>query len=241
MSLPCASRPPFRPTVPAGAEGVMDNVVFARPEQLDRRVNLLGDPRGLDRVVVLQPPAKAAAPAHHVRGDVALFDAECLGDQLQTVARQGAAGPHLQLAVLSSGLCSPAASIVHVPMILRYSYVASTTLADDLSARPIAIFAHRVPGRGLQQIGGALGEAFAALPAGEARSQSILSCLRACLRLPPCVCHNGDARLHSRLPGRISGRSNAAFNHQHMAHARQRLTCRRWRFSPLRQIRGSSQ
>jgi hypothetical protein len=38
----------------AGAEGVVGNVVFARPEQLDRRVNPFGDPCGLDQIVVLQ-------------------------------------------------------------------------------------------------------------------------------------------------------------------------------------------
>ena len=44
-----------------GPVEVVPHVVFARPQQLDRRAHLLGDPRRLDHVVVVQPPAEAAA------------------------------------------------------------------------------------------------------------------------------------------------------------------------------------
>jgi hypothetical protein len=79
--LPCASSPAFQANRSAGAEGIVRTSSSRAPEQLDRRVDLLGDPGRLNRVVVLQPPAKAAAAAHHVRGDVALLDAERLGDE----------------------------------------------------------------------------------------------------------------------------------------------------------------
>ena len=89
----------FQPNGSARPEGVVGNVIFARPEQLDRRVNALGDPRSLHQVVVLKSPAKAASRAHHVSGDVALLDAERLGYQSAAIDRQSAGGPHLQLAV----------------------------------------------------------------------------------------------------------------------------------------------
>ena len=45
----------------AWTEGVVGDVIFARPEQLDWRVHAFRDPRGLDQIVVLQPSAKAAS------------------------------------------------------------------------------------------------------------------------------------------------------------------------------------
>ena len=41
--------------------GRVPHIVFARPQHLDRRVRRLRDQRGLDAVVVLQPPAKPSA------------------------------------------------------------------------------------------------------------------------------------------------------------------------------------
>ena len=42
---------------------VVLHVVFARPQQLHGNAGLLRDPRRLDHVVVVQPPAEAAAAA----------------------------------------------------------------------------------------------------------------------------------------------------------------------------------
>ena len=89
----------FKPKGSAGAEGVVGNVIFAGPEQLDRHVNALGNPCGFDQVVVLEPPAKAASRAHHVSSDVILMDAKRLGYQSMTILRQRTGRPHLQLAV----------------------------------------------------------------------------------------------------------------------------------------------
>ena len=55
------------------------------------------------------------------------------------------------------------------------------------------------------------------------RSQSTLSCLARLLRLPPGVGHDRDARFHARLPWRVGRGSDAAIDHQDMAHAGQRL------------------
>ena len=44
-----------------GTVEVVPHVVFARPQQLDRHADLLGDPRRLHHVVVGQPAAEAAA------------------------------------------------------------------------------------------------------------------------------------------------------------------------------------
>ena len=51
----------FQAERPTWTKGVVGDVIFARPEQLDRRVDAFRDPGGLDQVVVLQPSAKAAS------------------------------------------------------------------------------------------------------------------------------------------------------------------------------------
>ncbi len=91
---------------PTWTKGVVGDVIFARPEQLDRRVHAFRDPRGLDQIVVLQPAAEAASGAHHVRRDVALLDAQCLGHQCATITRQRAGRPHLELAVFPVRSCA---------------------------------------------------------------------------------------------------------------------------------------
>ena len=96
----------FQANRSAGTEGVMDDVIFAGPEQLDWRVHAFRDPRGLDQIIVLQPSAKAASGAHQVRRNVALLDAKRLRHQCATVSRERAGRPHLQLAVFP--MCSGA-------------------------------------------------------------------------------------------------------------------------------------
>ncbi len=62
----------------AWAVKVVADVVFARPDQLDRHAGLHGDGRGLNHVVVFQPPAKTAAGAAHMDDDLVARDAERL-------------------------------------------------------------------------------------------------------------------------------------------------------------------
>ena len=80
---------------------VVGQVVLPRPEQLDRRaVHLARNPRGFGHVVVQDAASEAAAHAHEVHGDVAVADAERLGNHLPAFARRLTADPHLELAVL---------------------------------------------------------------------------------------------------------------------------------------------
>ena len=87
----------FQPNRASRPEGIVRDVIFARPQQLDRGINALGDPGHFHQVVVLQSPAEAASRAHHVRGDVALVNSECLCHQPSAIDRQSASGPHFQL------------------------------------------------------------------------------------------------------------------------------------------------
>src|SRR5579864_1778856 len=82
---------------------IMVHVIFARPEQLDRRATEdLGNPRPFNHVVVGQPPAEPAAHAWKMNGDVALGDAERLGDLRQPALRRLAGHPHFEFAVLKA-------------------------------------------------------------------------------------------------------------------------------------------
>src|SRR5579872_1495472 len=77
----------------------MCDVIFARPQQLDRGIDALGDPGRFHQIVVLKSPAEAASRAHHVSRDVALLNSKRLGYQSAAVDWQSAGGPHFQLSV----------------------------------------------------------------------------------------------------------------------------------------------
>ena len=61
---------------PAGAIVVVRQIVFTRPQQLDRNAGFLGNKRGFHHVVIGQAPAKSAAAANHVQRDIALLDSQ---------------------------------------------------------------------------------------------------------------------------------------------------------------------
>ena len=180
----------------SGAVGVVGDVVFAGPEELDGAVDLLGEPRGFHQVVVLQAAAKAAADAAEMNGDVAGLDvrgAGCLG---AAFAGRLAGGPELQLAVLKGGGC------VH----RLHGHMGDEGIGvggfDDLGRGGqcgvhIAVAAQRVGGRGLEQFGGAGGKLLAALGRAGAEVPIDLEGAAGGLGLPPGVGDDGDAGLDS--------------------------------------------
>jgi hypothetical protein len=90
--------------VAGGPVEVVAEIVFARPQQLDRRaVHLARDPRGFRHVVVEDAAAHAAPHAHEVDRDVALLHAERLRDDGAPFARRLRADPDFELAVLVMG------------------------------------------------------------------------------------------------------------------------------------------
>src|SRR5271154_452353 len=79
---------------------IVPHIVFAGPKQLDgRAADNFGDPCTLDRVIVRQPPAKTAAHAWKMHGDVAFGNAERLGHLLQATLWRLTRHPKLQLAI----------------------------------------------------------------------------------------------------------------------------------------------
>jgi hypothetical protein len=70
--------PAGEPVEAAGPVEVVTHVVFARPLQLDRHADDLRDPGRLDRVVVREAPAEAAAGAQEVRRDLVRRDPQRL-------------------------------------------------------------------------------------------------------------------------------------------------------------------
>ncbi len=88
----------------ARAVEIVRQVVFARPLQLDRRADLLGDRRHLAHVVIGQPPAEAAAGARLVDQHFALVDAEQLGDLIERAVGRLRRRPELDAAVLVSAV-----------------------------------------------------------------------------------------------------------------------------------------
>ena len=90
---------------------VVLHVVFARPLQLHRRADVLGDERGLAHGVVDQAPAEAAAGAHLVDGHAARGDAEQAGEHRQRSIGGLRRRPDFDLAVSEGrGACSAAPS-----------------------------------------------------------------------------------------------------------------------------------
>ncbi len=81
-------------------EHVVAHVVFASPQQLHRRVDLLGDPRRFHHVVVGEPASEASAGLHQVHRDVGLLDAERLRADRETCRRRLTRCPQFELAVL---------------------------------------------------------------------------------------------------------------------------------------------
>ncbi len=86
-------------------------VFLARPDQLDRTVDALGDQRALGRVVADRAPAEAAAHVALVEVDLLLLEAERLGDGLARLVRRLAAFPDLGLVAGDRGTTAFSGSI----------------------------------------------------------------------------------------------------------------------------------
>src|ERR1035438_184420 len=95
---------------------------------------------------------------------------------------------------------------------------------DDLGGRLeggvyVAVGAHGVDGRRLEQLGGLLLEAVTALGGAGAEVPLDLEAFAGGLRLPPGVGDDGHAGLHSRLRRGERTQLEGAVDDQHVAHA----------------------
>jgi hypothetical protein len=184
--LACAIKRGLEEVKSRGPIKIMVHVVLPVPEQLDRCADLPRDPRSLDHVVVHEPPAEAAATAHHVNLDDRRRQAQGLSDDFAPGVLDSASAPR-------SPPCRP------VPM--RYSSVARARRAQGTdSCKPLRRPARR-PQSGLRitvardRDGGRLGPRAAALDANPALScaavgpsfHSTLSLRRALVASPPAV------------------------------------------------------
>src|SRR4029450_13897251 len=142
---------------------VVTHVVFARPEKLDRGIDLLRDPRRLDHVIVGEATAETAAAALQMNGDRRVRNAECFGDEAAAASWDLRVGPNLDLASLPVR-----ETVLRFERRMRDEWIRIRSLDDLRGLRKlrlgIAVLAQHLCGRLFGQLGrppGQFGAGFA--------------------------------------------------------------------------------